>query len=178
MNYLLFTRVFREGWETLLSDYVGGVDYPVSHFYKEILEIYPEAKVLLNVRDPIKWYQSVRDSILDINITQKSFPCNVFHQIMGTAAQTQLIWDLSDPVPTSSSAGLGLFSAVSAGEDVAVQFYKDHVEEVKRHVPANQLLVFEVKEGWEPLCKFLDVPVPNCPFPRVNDTETMKKAKR
>ena len=150
----------------------------MSHFYKEILEIYPEAKVLLNVRDPVKWYQSVRDSILDLSITQKSFPCNVFHHLMGTREQTQLIWDLSDPVPTSSSAGLGLFSAVSAGQDTAVQFYKDHVEEVKRHVPADQLLVFEVKDGWEPLCKFLDVPVPDCPFPRVNDTESMKKRKR
>lgn len=170
--------ITKDGWKTILADYVGGVDYPVSHFYKEILEIYPEAKVLLNVRDPVKWYQSVRDSILDLSITQKSFPCNIFHHLMGTRGQTQLIWDLSDPVPSSSSAGLGLFSAVSAGQDTAVQFYKDHVEEVKRHVPADQLLVFEVKEGWEPLCKFLDVPVPDCPFPRVNDTETMNKAKR
>ena len=161
-----------------MADYVGGVDYPVSHFYKEILEIYPKAKVLLNVRDPVKWYQSVRDSILDISIAQKSFPCNIFHHLMGTREQTQLVWDLSDPVPSSSSTGLGMFSAVSAGQDTAVQFYKDHVEEVKRHVPADKLLVFEVKEGWEPLCRFLDVPVPDCPFPRVNDTETMNKAKR
>ena len=52
---------------------------------------------------------------------------------------------LSDPIPSSSSRGLGMFSSVRAGQEAAVQFYNDHVEEVKRHVPKDQLLVFEVE---------------------------------
>ena len=56
--------ITKQGWETLLEDYVGGVDYPVSFFYKEILQVYPDAKVVLTVRDPVKWYHSVRESIL------------------------------------------------------------------------------------------------------------------
>ena len=58
--------ITRKGWKTLLDEYAGGVDYPVSHFYKEILEVYPDAKVVLTVRDPVKWYQSVKESILHV----------------------------------------------------------------------------------------------------------------
>ena len=78
----------------------------------------------------------------------------------------------------TSSAGLDLFGAVSTGQEAAVQFYQDHVEEVKRLVPADKLLVFEVKQGWQPLCDFLDVPVPENPCPRINDTEAMNEARR
>lgn len=44
-----------------------------------------------------------------------------------------------------------------------------HNEAVKTTIPADQLLVFEVKEGWGPLCEFLKVPAPDDPFPRTND---------
>ena len=49
--------------------------------------------------------------------------------------------------------------------------YNEHVEEVKRHVPSEKLLVFSCKDGWEPLCRFLDVVVPEEPFPHVNDAK-------
>lgn len=52
---------------------------------------------------------------------------------------------LSDPIPTCSSRGLGMCSSVKEGEEAAVKFYNEHVEEVKKHVPKDQLLVFEVK---------------------------------
>ena len=97
--------IFREGWKSLLGGYRGGVEYPVSHFYKEILEVYPNAKVLLNVRDPEKWFVSVRDSILESMTVQNSWPCTWLSHILGLRENTRLIWDLSDPVPTSSSQG-------------------------------------------------------------------------
>ena len=57
-----------------------------------------------------------------------------------------------------------------------VNMYHAWVERVKKTVPKDRLLVFSVKEGWEPLCKFLDVPVPDEPFPRVNDTKSIQRA--
>ena len=57
----------------------------------------------------------------------------------------------------------------------AIEIFKQHTEEVKRTVPANKLLIFNVKEGWEPLCQFLGIPVPNTPFPHVNDRQVMQK---
>ena len=67
---------------------------------------------------------------------------------------------------------LGLFGAIDAGEETAVQFFNEWNEQVKAEIPANRLLVFEVKLGWEPLCQFLCVPVPEEPFPHLNDTQS------
>ena len=69
---------------------------------------------------------------------------------------------------------LGVFEAIDEGEDVSVKFYNDWVENVKNYVPKDRLLVFDVKEGWNPLCKFLEVPVPNAPFPWENDTAELR----
>ena len=63
----------------------------------------------------------------------------------------------------------------SGGGNFAIERFNRHTEEVIRHVPADRLLVFDVKEGWEPLCRFLGVPVPEgVPFPRLNDAEEFK----
>ena len=66
-----------------------------------------------------------------------------------------------------------MFSSVAGGKATATQFFNQWVETAKRHVPKDQLLVFEVKQGWAPLCKFLGVPIPDTPFPRVNDSASM-----
>ena len=66
-----------------------------------------------------------------------------------------------------------MFDTIARGKDESIQFYKDWVQHVKDTVPKDRLLVFEVKEGWEPLCKFLNLPEPNEPFPRLNDTPSM-----
>jgi hypothetical protein len=56
--------------------------------------------------------------------------------------------------------------------------YRRRTEEVRVAIPAERLLVFDVAEGWEPLCRFLDVPVPDAPFPRMNSTEQFWKIVR
>ena len=64
----------------------------------------------------------------------------------------------------------GMFQVIEEGEEASIKFYNDWVEEVKRTVPEDRLLIFSVKEGWEPLCKFLELPIPEQPFPRTNDS--------
>merc|ERR1719350_1367056 len=64
--------------------------------------------------------------------------------------------------------------ALNNGEEAAVDFFKSHRDEVLSHVPASQLLVFDVQEGWEPLCQFLDVPVPDTPFPNINNSNEVR----
>ena len=68
-----------------------------------------------------------------------------------------------------------MFGAVDSGEETAVRFFTQWKEQVKREIPADRLLVFEVKDGWEPLCQFLGIPVPEEQFPNVNDTSEMKQ---
>ena len=68
---------------------------------------------------------------------------------------------------------LGVYGSIEAGKEASVEFFNKWAEEVKATVPKDRLLVFEAKEGWEPLCKFLNVPIPENPYPRVNDTASM-----
>ena len=69
----------------------------------------------------------------------------------------------------------GTYDAISQGKEASVKFYDDWTEEVKKTVPKERLLVFSVKEGWEPLCKFLDFPIPDEPFPNTNDSKMIQK---
>jgi len=71
-----------------------------------------------------------------------------------------------------------MFGALEAGEETAVKFWDDHVEEVKNVVPRDKLLIWEVKEGWGPLCEFLRISVPSIPFPNVNDTSEIEESRR
>ena len=70
---------------------------------------------------------------------------------------------------------LGLNNVIKKGKEASMQYYNNWVEEVKNTVPSEKLLIFSVKEGWEPLCKFLNVPIPEGPFPHTNDSAQMKK---
>jgi len=165
-----------EDWQTTLGECRGGV---VPFFYREVMAAFPNAKVLLIVRDPVKWYQSVKDSVFKIHITMVSWPCSWFTTLIGARPFIELSSKVGGYyIQPYSTTGLCMFDVVAAGEEMAVQFNKDYVNEVKTYVPADRLLVWEVKEGWAPLCKFLDLPVPDSPFPRVNDSEMFDRTRK
>mmetsp|Transcript_14678 Transcript_14678/g.16239 ORF Transcript_14678/g.16239 Transcript_14678/m.16239 type:complete len:261 (-) Transcript_14678:1030-1812(-) len=150
--------------------YCTGVDYPISFFYKQLLAAFPEAKIVLTVRDPHRWYQSVKNTILQFFECSKRFPTNI---IPDCHPSWDKMW-YSD-AKNNTSSDCGVFGSVQAGEEQAVAFFHDWAEEVKNSVPPERLLVFEVKEGWEPLCQFLGVPIPDEPFPNVNDTKEINE---
>jgi len=157
----------KEDWREVLKDYKAGLDLPINLFYKELMEVFPEAKVLLTVRDPVSWYVSVRDSIVKFHNIEKLWPYSWFIYFAGTQESADLLHELS--------VKQGAYDAVNAGKESAVKFWEDHVKDVMEHVPKEKLLVWNVKEGWGPLCKFLDVPVPDAPFPRLNETQEIQK---
>ena len=68
---------------------------------------------------------------------------------------------------------IGLFDTIEAGKEDSVHFFNTWVQYVKEKVPSDRLLVFEVKQGWKPLCDFLELPIPNEKFPNVNDSASM-----
>ena len=70
---------------------------------------------------------------------------------------------------------LGLFDAINEGKEISINYFKNWNNEVKTKVPDERLLVFNVKDGWEPLCKFLNLPIPDGPFPNTNDSKQMKR---
>lgn len=139
-------------WKRFYRRYRATIDWPSCEFYRELMEVYPDAMVLLNTREAEEWYDSVYKTIYRV---QKMFPPWMRFFV---AMQERLIWE-------------GRFRGDFENREKAVRIYMDHHEEVKSLVPHNRLLVYDVKEGWEPLCRFLGVNVPeNIPFPHLNET--------
>ena len=149
-------------YREVLGGYKAVVDYPCVLWYKEMLVRNPDAKVILTIRDPIKWRQSCLNSVGKYLDVTENWPCTWFHSLLGLDLPRDAIIKLP---------GLNMWEAIRVGEESATEFFNTHVNEVKKYVPTEKLLVFEVQEGWEPLCNFLDLPVPNMPFPRTNDTK-------
>jgi len=155
------------------KNYVAGVDCPFSGYVRKFLKIYPNAKVVLNVRDPKKWYLSVKRTIIPLVEDMHRFPTSLISPL-----DPKMI-DLGRcDANLKPGKDKGLIGSVEAGEEAAVKFYQEWIDTLKAEIPPEKLLIYDVKDGWEPLCKFLEVPVPNKPFPNVNDTnEMLRKVK-
>lgn len=154
-------------WHRIFADYQATVDWPACSFYQELMRVYPDAKVLLSVRDPDRWYTSVRETIyrlptsLLMRILQLLLPhVRSMYRMIDT-----LVWQ-------------GTLHGRLEERDYAIEIFKRHNEAVKAHVPPERLLVYDVNEGWGPLCAFLEVPVPDRPFPHLNDKIVMQRAMR
>ena len=154
-------------WDAFFVEYQSTVDWPGCTYYKELMEQYPDAKVLLSVRDPEHWYESTRKTIYPIrnSLLIKMIELFVPHMRMMNPVITGSIWQ-------------GTFDNRFEDKEYAIGVYNRHIEEVKAYVPAERLLVYNVKEGWGPLCRFLSVDVPDIPFPHLNDRVIMQRAMR
>ena len=143
-------------WEDLFDGYPAAVDWPACYFWRELVDRYPAAPVLLSLRDPAGWYKSVRSTIY--RAMTEFEPPDV------PAIRKQLA--MTRKIVLEQTFG-GRFEE----EAHAISVFERHNEAVKAAIPAERLLVYEPGDGWEPLCKLLDVPVPDEPFPHVNSTE-------
>ena len=150
------------------SGFRSGVDFPISMFYKELMTAFPEAKVVLTVRNPETWHTSVKNSIFIASKIIEDFACKIFLKLVGQYDNMQTVTRISSHPPKGFSKGM--FPTIADGPEASTEFFNKWVAEVKRSVPKDRLLIFECKEGWKPLCDFLDLPIPDEPFPRVNDT--------
>jgi Sulfotransferase domain len=148
-------------WTAFFADFQSAVDWPASRFYKQLMAVYPDAKVLLNVRDPEAWYESMLKTVYPASRMGLSAPAESILGRMGRMIDT-LSWQ-------------PLFHGRFEDKPYALSVFERQNQEVQDYFPADRLLVWDVKEGWEPLCRFLGVPVPDTPFPHLHDTETFLK---
>ena len=141
-------------WEEVFAGYRSTVDWPSATFYKELADAYPDAKVILTVRDPEAWFTSTQATI---------FASRIFEDATSDWGRMVLkvVGDLFDR-EMSNKAKL-------------IDVYNRHNETVQRVIPAERLLVYDLSEGWNPLCRFLGVPVPDEPMPNTNSTEDFKR---
>ena len=136
--------------DAIFGKYQAMVDHPGCAYWRQLMDFYPDAKVLHTVRDPDKWFDSTQATIFN---PERPDP----------------------PAGTPMATFFGQLKAFYGGDmhdrGFMTDFFRRHTEAVVAGVPKDRLLVFDVKQGWEPLCAFLGVPVPETPYPRENSTE-------
>ena len=149
-------------WDRIFGGFESAVDFPVSLFYEELINKFPDAKFILTVRDFDSWYASTTNTIYKVPtllphwFKMIAYPIRIFIEM-----QINLIW-------------VGLFKNNFSDKDFTRKVYYEHIENVKKTIPNDRLLIYRVNEGWGPLCEFLDVDIPeSIPFPKVNDTPEM-----
>ena len=121
----------------------------------KLIGAYPDAKVLLSLRDADKWFESTQATIFNPAMSGMLLdsPLRTFFELT--------VWkDFGAPIHDRA---------------FMVEYFRDHTAEVQRTVPRERLLVYDVAQGWEPLCRFLQVPVPDAPFPHVNTREEQQR---
>jgi hypothetical protein len=139
-------------WAVIYKDYASAVDWPTARFFRELHAEYPSAKFVLTHRSPESWAESFSGTIYKL-MNEKAQARPEMHDWFDMAIDVI--------AQTGFPAGLDVPALTKA--------YIAHNEAVQAAIPAHQLLVYQVREGWGPLCAFLDAPVPTDPFPRVND---------
>jgi hypothetical protein len=152
-------------WDETFDGFQATVDWPGSFFYRELLDVYPDAKVVLSVRDPDRWVRSMRDTIWDV-----LYGDSVVGHLSAARAEIDPGWNGYIEMIKEMWSRSGLMDGEDTSDDFMSSAMQRYHEEVQSAVPADRLLVWSVEEGWEPLCEFLDVPVPETPFPRLNDS--------
>jgi len=142
-------------WHEFLAGYRAAVDWPAASFWPELSAAFPDAIVLLSVRDPEKWFDSVTATIMTPLRAAFTEPMS------GLEAWSAMIRDLFTNRFTPS-----------VEKDDWIRAFEAHNERVRESVPPDRLVEWQASDGWEPLCAALDIPVPDEPFPWENKRET------
>ncbi len=143
-------------WEDLFEGYQASVDWPSCNYWRQQMQRYPDAKVILSSRDPESWYKSVMNTIYPTSLQVRDADDETTARL--GAWLFEIIWN-------------GVFDGRMDDKNHCINVFLEHEAAVKREVPAERLLVHQAREGWEPLCRFLGCGVPDEPYPRVNSTE-------
>jgi hypothetical protein len=141
-------------WAEVYAGYSSAVDWPTASFYRELAAVYPDAKFVLSTRSAESWAESFGETIYAVLHGRDQAPPDKrdwLEMVVGIVAK----------------AGIPL----GLDRDGLIKAFNAHEAAVKAAIPADRLLVFDVKQGWAPLCAFLGKPVPAEPFPRTNDRE-------
>ncbi|QSB06794.1 sulfotransferase family protein [Natronoglycomyces albus] len=157
-NIPAFTKAAQNhpvNWDNIYSNYAAAVDWPTSAFWPELTAHYPQALVILSVRDtPQDWARSMSDTIIPTILN----PQNRDHEPPGFDRMVNLIW----------KRALGITPQADP-KDLA-EAYTAHCQAVRHHIDPARLLEWNARQGWQPLCDALQLPVPNKPFPHLNTT--------
>jgi len=157
------SRGLQINWDEVFEGFEAAVDWPSAAFYKELMDHFPDAKVILTAREPERWYKSTRETIYSVSNKMPWILMLLIPRVRTCMGMiNRLIWTQ-------------VFGGRFEDQQHALAVYNKNVEEVMATVPAHRLLVHSAKEGWEPLCAFLGKPVPNQPYPHSNEGKMLKR---
>lgn len=155
--FLAASRGEEVNWDTLFNGFQSTCDWPSCHFWRELSTHYPEAKIVLTLRDAESWYNSMNQTIFQHMREMMNGPINPIGEMVAEVVYRQA------------------FNGNIDDKDHAIDVYERHNQSVREAIPPERLLEFKPSDGWEPLCKFLGVAVPNSPYPKTNSTEEFRK---
>jgi len=144
-------------WDAAFAGFTAMVDYPASLYWRQIAKYYPTAKVILTVRDADKWYDSVMATIYPASTPREYGPGEDHRQRIHKMVR-KAIWN-------------GQFEGRFEDRSYAVKAFRSWNDAVEEELPKDRLLVYRVGEGWERLCQFLGLPVPDIEFPNKNSRQ-------
>ena len=153
-----FWKTFAEGgavdWQEVFAGFRSQMDWPGAHVWRELLQAFPEARVVFSTRPAGAWWTSYSRTVGKLRQLYSTLPVKV------SVAET-----------LDAMKGVRIRQGIDQMQDrdAAIAAFDRQLAEVRAAVPAERLLVFAVGDGWAPLCNFLQVPVPDTPFPRLND---------
>jgi hypothetical protein len=143
-------------WNRIFQNYRSQVDWPGARYWRELADHFPDAKVILTVRDPDEWFDSVQATIAPFVNARGTHPSPHVNAIadMGYELVARQVFDerMSD-------------------REHATRIFKNHIVKVQSEIAPGRLLTFDLRDGWEPLCEFLEVDVPDIAFPRTNSSK-------
>lgn len=135
-------------WDRVFKDYKATVDWPAAYYWRALAARYPKAKIILSVRSPESWFESMSNTILRV--------------VRTSTEPNDMRTKLFIPV---------FFEGNVDNKDHILSVYERHNKAVIDTIPKDRLLVYELGSGWDPICNFLDVDVPDAPYPKGNSTE-------
>jgi hypothetical protein len=161
-------------WDEVFAGHHSALDWPAAAYWRELAEHYPDAKVVLSVRDPERWYDSVSETIFASALAERR-PLPPHRRVIRWLVARRAPDFALYPRMARATVMDRVFDGRIDDRAHAVKVFERHIEEVRAAVPAGRLLVFDVRDGWEPLCAFLGVPVPDEPFPQVNERAAFRR---
>ena len=136
-------------WKKFLAPYAASVDWPSAGLWYEIAEAFPNAIILLSTRDSAEtWWSSASETIFK---GLESAPASPWRDMV--------------------AAMFTRFTSDIGNKRAAIAAYEKHNADVRARAPKARLVEYRPGDGWEPLCKALDVPVPKEPYPKTNTRE-------
>lgn len=140
-------------WSNLFSVYKASVEWPGAFFYRELIQYFSNAKVVLTLREPESWYKSASETIFE-GLELSAYNPDLLNRER-SSFKRRLILER-------------IFENRHFDKQLAINVYKEHIQQVVEFVPNEKLLQFDVRDGWEPLCRFLHKPILKEPFPWTN----------